>query len=518
MKKLTFIFVFLSSAYALTWHDISVTHNMYQADHAYARNGFFNGGGFVAKFKRDTFSLMNVEPPHIKAGCNGIDIGLGGLSFISFDELKDKLKTIMQNAQGYAFKLAISTLCKECDAILSSLEQISNAINSLNFDSCAIAANGVGYLANEISGFLTDNGNNKDYKNSKEETEKDFPSTLNTYTNAVVDKIGKVGDFFGNGNISEEDKANYVKNLGSVIFWSIKKVNKKSEYTSEDQKYQAIISWLIGVDIVRKQTEANITTNLVPIEAKYSSFEIQDDASNKMKKIFEIIFSKDDTQTIKIPIYLLKQDTTGKNTVEMVDKSINIYKDIGKVYKELSDNVFTLLNDMTTKYELGTDSINVLNNYPMLPKEFFNAIVYDNSVLKNIDSKTTLSYSACQNVKKNFLCDNLNNQINKLIKSIALKIISNDLLEKLNEFQLFLLELQNDKGISVDKKEGFAEMIDSKYLELVKNAISKLEEQSEALRIQFQEEYTKSVESIQEALKKQEQSQQGIVTNNGGKK
>jgi conjugative transfer pilus assembly protein TraH len=101
-----------------------------------ARMRWANGGSA-------TVAPFSVNAPSISIGCNGIDINLGGISYINGSELRDKMKAMMSQSAGFFFKAALSTLCKDCAAILDKLEDFANAINSLNFDSCA-AAKGIG--------------------------------------------------------------------------------------------------------------------------------------------------------------------------------------------------------------------------------------------------------------------------------------------------------------------------------------------------------------------------------------
>jgi conjugative transfer pilus assembly protein TraH len=86
-----------------------------------------------------TIRPFAVTPPSVNMGCNGIDINLGGLSYINGDELVNKLKGMSGAAASFFFEAALSTLCKDCITILNKLEDFATAINSINFDSCAAA-------------------------------------------------------------------------------------------------------------------------------------------------------------------------------------------------------------------------------------------------------------------------------------------------------------------------------------------------------------------------------------------
>ena len=69
-------------------------------------------------------TLINATPPKFAAGCNGIEIGFGSISFLDFDNLVAKLKMIASAAPAFAFKMAIDTVCSQCSTIMQDIEQI----------------------------------------------------------------------------------------------------------------------------------------------------------------------------------------------------------------------------------------------------------------------------------------------------------------------------------------------------------------------------------------------------------
>lgn len=107
-----------------------------------ARIRYGTGGGTITPF--------NVQAPKINIGCSGIDINLGGLSFIKLQELANKFQVILQQAAGFAMQLALGALCKECQTILNEIEHIADAINGISMDTCTMARNGVGKLGQAL--------------------------------------------------------------------------------------------------------------------------------------------------------------------------------------------------------------------------------------------------------------------------------------------------------------------------------------------------------------------------------
>jgi len=99
--------------------------------------GYFVGGSASVRWGFQDEPLVSFTPPSLKVGCSGIDIVMGGFSYLNFEHLVQKLQAILAAAPAFAFRIALKTLCEACDNVLTSLENIVNAINELNINSCA---------------------------------------------------------------------------------------------------------------------------------------------------------------------------------------------------------------------------------------------------------------------------------------------------------------------------------------------------------------------------------------------
>jgi conjugative transfer pilus assembly protein TraH len=86
------------------------------------------------------------QPPaaRARAGCGGIDIFAGSFSFINASEIVAMLKAVANNAVGFAFSLAIDTVCPECSKIMQEFSQKAQLMNNLNINSCELAQGLVG--------------------------------------------------------------------------------------------------------------------------------------------------------------------------------------------------------------------------------------------------------------------------------------------------------------------------------------------------------------------------------------
>lgn len=95
-------------------------------------------------------NVMNISPPGYRAGCGGIDLYGGSFTFINGEQFRQILRQIGANALGYAFKLALSTMCEKCDAILTGLQQKIDDLNRMSMDSCRWAQGLVNSAADHL--------------------------------------------------------------------------------------------------------------------------------------------------------------------------------------------------------------------------------------------------------------------------------------------------------------------------------------------------------------------------------
>lgn len=99
----------------------------------------YTGGSMFMRTPKRTYNMASVSVPSWSAGCGGIDLFMGGFSFINKDQFVAMLKNIGSNALGYGFKLALQNLCPTCDNVMQALQATANQINRLNIDSCEAA-------------------------------------------------------------------------------------------------------------------------------------------------------------------------------------------------------------------------------------------------------------------------------------------------------------------------------------------------------------------------------------------
>lgn len=112
--------------------------------------GVVAGPSVVIRNSRVRTDLINFVPPSLDAGCGGIDIFLGSFSFINSEQFIHLLQAIAANAAGYAFKLALETMCPTCAQTIESLQKAIQKLNEMAGDSCKLAQHAVNYLADKL--------------------------------------------------------------------------------------------------------------------------------------------------------------------------------------------------------------------------------------------------------------------------------------------------------------------------------------------------------------------------------
>jgi conjugative transfer pilus assembly protein TraH len=88
-------------------------------------------------------NIVSFTPPSFSAGCNGISLHGGALSFINMEQFQNTIRSIGSNAvgvaSGYAFKMALSAMCEGCAQELTSLmNNVQNVAKGLK-NSCEAA-------------------------------------------------------------------------------------------------------------------------------------------------------------------------------------------------------------------------------------------------------------------------------------------------------------------------------------------------------------------------------------------
>lgn len=105
---------------------------------ARTRHGY-TAGGLTMRFSQNRYSLVNMDPPRLDVGCNGIDAHFGGFSYIDSEQIQQMLEQIAQGVVALSFQLALKQLCPICGDVLEFAQRMAQAAAKLSQDSCEAA-------------------------------------------------------------------------------------------------------------------------------------------------------------------------------------------------------------------------------------------------------------------------------------------------------------------------------------------------------------------------------------------
>ncbi len=103
------------------------------------RRGVISGGSVVVRNRIMIENLVSMVPPSFQAGCGGIDMFAGSLSFVNADQFVRLLRSVAANAKGYAFQLALSAMCEKCSQHMETLQKKIQQLNEYFGNSCQMA-------------------------------------------------------------------------------------------------------------------------------------------------------------------------------------------------------------------------------------------------------------------------------------------------------------------------------------------------------------------------------------------
>ena len=103
------------------------------------RRGVISGGSIATRSRVVNTQVVSWVPPSWKGGCGGIDLFAGSFSFINGEQFVQLLRSIAANAAGYAFQVALATVCEDCMTWIESLQNKMQALNQFAGNSCQLA-------------------------------------------------------------------------------------------------------------------------------------------------------------------------------------------------------------------------------------------------------------------------------------------------------------------------------------------------------------------------------------------
>lgn len=119
-----------------------------------SKRGYYTGGSFSARWPNSNDFLVSASLPKLKSGCGGIDMFMGGFSFMNTDYLVQKLQNILAAAPAAAFDIALKTLAPQVADTINTLEAIVDRLNGLQLNDCKAAKALVATAASPFSSVM----------------------------------------------------------------------------------------------------------------------------------------------------------------------------------------------------------------------------------------------------------------------------------------------------------------------------------------------------------------------------
>lgn len=198
-----------AQSWAESWFD-NVTYTQPGSFEDQAR-GYVTAGGMSGRVDVHDDYLMSLTLPKVKAGCGGIDMFLGGMSFLDPDYLVQKLETILQAAPAVAFQYLLETLDEKMGNIISKMEAATNYLNSIQVNDCRLAnrmvqiARGddnMSGVVEEMTGYKSvRQGFAKSWQQSREKIQANRGNPTEDLKDALANCPREVTDIFRTGSL-----------------------------------------------------------------------------------------------------------------------------------------------------------------------------------------------------------------------------------------------------------------------------------------------------------------------------
>lgn len=358
-KKLSLYVAFALSVNALNANMQSYLNNTIIANYEEAGSykgqirGAYSLGGVKVKYGvSQSYNPIHLELPNIKMGCGGIDATFGGFSFMNEEYLVNLLKSIMSQAPAFLWQLALSTLDKDTQNIISELQKMAAAANSFNLNSCTASQKILDYSKS----FFEDGVQNSLNSGSSD----DSIAQRNKSSLAIMtDYINSANSFF---NDTGKTKATLEKKvfLGSLLEKSFANNSSNNIFGNDPQGgylLESIMRYMIG-DIAGYKKGSN----------ENFEFDIKLWGAATKPQIKEFIYGGDVGY-----IYLRANNDNYGEPNDFLGTTR--FDGIKKIFE---DNLKAIVQNMVTKQSLTTQQREFINSLPIPIYRFLNTTAVNN--------------------------------------------------------------------------------------------------------------------------------------------
>jgi conjugative transfer pilus assembly protein TraH len=201
--------------------------------------GFFGGGSLYARNQVRQYQLVQLDLPSYRAGCGGIDLFTGSMSFLSSQKLVDLGKSVMTNAGAYAVDVMLASTVPELKQVRDYLQQLEQMANHASVNSCEMSQNLVGGIWPKTAA-------------SQQKICKDQGTKSGLFSDYVQARMECSGNGFDKAmdDASKDDSMKKQVVLNKNLVWSI--LQSKS-FLSTDNELAEMVMSLTGTLIIDKQ-------------------------------------------------------------------------------------------------------------------------------------------------------------------------------------------------------------------------------------------------------------------------
>ncbi|MCX7116329.1 MAG: conjugal transfer protein TraH [Legionellales bacterium] len=212
--------------------------------------GFYGGGSLFVRNRVSRYQLVELDLPSYRAGCNGIDLFTGSMSFLSHKKLVDLGKQVMTSSGAYAVDVMLATTVPELKQVRDYLQTLEQKVNQMSVNSCEMAQNFVGGIFPKTAA--------SQQKICKDQAAMGRSGVVSDYVSARMDCAGDAHDgIMAKAEKDPEQKKQVV--LNKNIVWSILQNNA---FLNGDVQLAEMVMSLTGTLIIDSQGKVKVVPSL----------------------------------------------------------------------------------------------------------------------------------------------------------------------------------------------------------------------------------------------------------------
>ncbi|NDH09497.1 MAG: conjugal transfer protein TraH [Gammaproteobacteria bacterium] len=250
MRKMVVGLLVLASTFKVNANDVASELKDFLDNAGYASNvthphayqsqasGYYGGGALYTRTPVKRYNLVTLDMPNYRAGCAGIDLYAGSLSYISGEKLTMLGRSIMQNGGAYAVDVMLATTVPELKQVRDFLQTTVQKVNQANINSCELAQNFVGGVWPKTLA--------SQQKICHDQRMMGGSGGAHDYVAARMECSGEHYQKTMQEAATDNDRKEQVV-LGKNLIWEIL---KKSQFLNDNQELQELVMSLIGTIII----------------------------------------------------------------------------------------------------------------------------------------------------------------------------------------------------------------------------------------------------------------------------